>query len=245
MPNINIKQCRPVKQGMRGRDITAYKRGLGHTGIIDWEAAKFTPYAGPFFTKSVKIFQKRNGLPQDGVIGPRTHDKLENHFDAYAVKMYKEFCDNFDPTAKLRLEIRDAAHYWWSIRDRIVYSQTRPMDLNKPPSYPNPTDCSSFATQCYYAAGAKDPNGRGYDGQGYTGTLLAHGTKINKSQLAIGDLVFYGYTTRSSPAFPVGSPTHVAIYAGSGMVYSMGSSVGPSYYAINYRGDVNCYTTCI
>jgi hypothetical protein len=245
MPTIDIKQCRQVKKGMRGRDIVAYKRGLSHAGFIEWESAKFTPYAGAFFEKSVKNFQRKNNLPQDGIVGARTHDKLENHFDAYAVKIYKDFCENYDPTTKLRLEIVEAAHYWWSIRDKIVYSQTRPMDLVKPPGYPNPTDCSSFVTQCYYAAGAKDPNGRGFDGAGYTGTLLAHGKKITKSQLSIADLVFYGFTRSPSGAFPYGSPTHVALYAGSGKVYSMGSSIGPSYYDLAYRADLNCYTTCL
>ena len=39
---------------------------------------------------------------------------------------------------------------------------------------PLTTDCSGFVTLCYYLAGAPDPNGLGYSGQGWTGTLLRH-----------------------------------------------------------------------
>lgn len=41
-------------------------------------------------------------------------------------------------------------------------------------SLPLTTDCSGFVTLCYYLAGAPDPNGLGYAGQGWTGTLLDH-----------------------------------------------------------------------
>jgi len=82
-------------------------------------------------------------------------------------------------------------------------------------SIPRKTDCSGYVTLCYKAAGAADPNGLGYSGQGYTGTLLAHGTSIDQSDAEGADLVFWA------------GPDHVAIYAGGGIVYEFGSNPGP------------------
>lgn len=233
---------------MRGRDITAYKRTLSHAGYIKWDADKFTPYFGKYFETTIKNFQRDRKLRVDGIIGRATHEALEDAknpntgktaWDAFSIDMYKDYCAG---TYK-RDSIIDAWHYWYTIRDKISYAQIRPIVLLKPPAYSPRMDCSWYVTVGYYAGGAPDPNGRGYDGQGYTGTLLGHGTRISLSNIKPADLVFYGFTRNPSPAFPYGSPTHVAGYAGDGMVYSMGSSVGPSFYDMNYRSDINSYAT--
>src|SRR6201981_1984334 len=54
----------------------------------------------------------------------------------------------------------------WGIRNepRIHYGLIRPFPLTR--ALPLTTDCSGFATLCYYLAGAPDPNGRDYDGTG-------------------------------------------------------------------------------
>ena len=52
------------------------------------------------------------------------------------------------------------------------------------------SDCSQFVTKCYYHGGAHDPNGLGYGG-GFTGTLGAHGTRVNNPHP--GDLCLVGY----------------------------------------------------
>jgi cell wall-associated NlpC family hydrolase len=57
---------------------------------------------------------------------------------------------------------------------------------------PLATDCSGFVTVCYFLAGAPDPNGRGYDGEGWTGTLLTHMTAIAPDDVQAGDVVVYG-----------------------------------------------------
>jgi cell wall-associated NlpC family hydrolase len=57
---------------------------------------------------------------------------------------------------------------------------------------PLATDCSGFATLCYFLAGAPDPNGLGYIGQGYTGTLLRHLHHIPLARARAGDLVVWG-----------------------------------------------------
>lgn len=73
----------------------------------------------------------------------------------------------------------------------IHYAQIRPI----PHAWrlPFTTDCSGFVTLCYQLAGARDPNGLGYNGEGYTGTLLEHGETIPLWQAKPGDLVIWGW----------------------------------------------------
>lgn len=86
----------------------------------------------------------------------------------------------------------------WLMKNKagnIHYAEIRPIPLVKPiqHAFPIRTDCSGFVTLCYYLAGVKnDPNGEGWNGQGYTGTLLTHGKKIRPDQVLPGDIVVYG-----------------------------------------------------
>jgi hypothetical protein len=94
-----------------------------------------------------------------------------------------------------------------SVRDRIVefarwgvanepqihYQQLRPMDgVKQPRKLPLQTDCSGFVTLCYAWAGGPDPNGLGFNGQGYTGTMLQRCAHIAQSAAKNGDLVIWG-----------------------------------------------------
>jgi cell wall-associated NlpC family hydrolase len=80
----------------------------------------------------------------------------------------------------------------WGVRNapRIHYAEVRPMPLRR--ALPLATDCSGFATLCYFLAGAPDPNGLGYIGQGYTGTLLRHLPHIPLGAAQPGDVVVWG-----------------------------------------------------
>lgn len=92
-------------------------------------------------------------------------------------------------------------------------------------------DCSSFATGVYWIAGCPDPNGLGYNGFGYTGTLARHGKVVSLAQSKLGDLVFYG----TGPVW-----SHVAVISdatGARHVYSHGHEGGPFLVSIDYRGD--------
>ena len=90
----------------------------------------------------------------------------------------------------LRAEIVAAAQ--WGIRNepRIHYAPVRPIPLTR--TLPLFTDCSGFVTLCYYLAGAPDPNGLDYDGQGYTGTLLRAMSSVAPATVDPGDLVVWG-----------------------------------------------------
>lgn len=54
-------------------------------------------------------------------------------------------------------------------------------------------DCSETATLVCRLAGLADPNGRGYDGTGYTGTMLDYLPHYSEPEAAgVGALVVYG-----------------------------------------------------
>jgi hypothetical protein len=91
----------------------------------------------------------------------------------------------------------------------------------------------------YEAAGFDDPNGRGYDGYGYTGTLVAHGRAVKRSEIQPCDLVFYG-SASPRPGFPAGAPTHVGMVMDrAGAIFTFGSDPGPSFRRIDYRSDLH------
>lgn len=155
----------------------------------------------------------------------------------------RAFYLNYHPLIATSLQKREAivaaAMWGYYNRDAIHYSQSgmRMKDFGPPPNVPNNTDCSGFATWCYKAAGARDPNGRGFDGTGYTGTLWGHGTAIPRAQLQPGDLVFYRN--------PLSVNSHVAVYVGNGKVSSHGQEAGPLLEDITDPGQPSGYRTYV
>lgn len=121
----------------------------------------------------------------------------------------------------LRSRIVAQAHWGVSHAAQIHYAETRPIPLAawRAGRLPLTTDCSGFVTCCYYAAGAPDPNGQGYDGQGYTGTLLSHLPAIPEAEAEPGDLVVFGT--------PPGHHVVVLVDAG-GLCASHGTEADPS-----------------
>jgi hypothetical protein len=80
----------------------------------------------------------------------------------------------------------------WAIEhtSSIHYEESRPMPINIAIHHlPITTDCSGFATMMAKWAGAPDPNGRGYDGSGFTGSLLSHLPHIGGQDAKRGDFV--------------------------------------------------------
>lgn len=134
--------------------------------------------------------------------------------------------------ARALYAIRDRVHYsmtakrMQTVREKIRAAWSTVQSLTE--------DCSSSVTGLYWRSGAPDPNGLGYNGQGYTGTLCRHGRAVAEAQARPGDLVFYG----------VGAPWHhVAMVvgrdpAGKLVVFSHGSQPGPYLLPVRYRGDL-------
>jgi cell wall-associated NlpC family hydrolase len=120
---------------------------------------------------------------------------------------------------------------------KYKYAEIRPMPSSLFGHEPRVMDCSTFVTLCYKAAGLPDPNHLGYNGEGFTGTLIAHCHKVSTPQP--GDLCFY------LGGGSAGAPQHVTIYVGHGKVISMGgegdpdegpaASTGPSGFMGYYR----------
>ena len=92
--------------------------------------------------------------------------------------------------ATVREKIVAAACWGIDEEPRIHYGQVRPIPFGR--TLPLTTDCSGFVTICYFLAAAPDPNGRDYDGSGYTGTLLGHLPHIPAASARRGDLVVWG-----------------------------------------------------
>lgn len=258
MAHPEVPYCGPFIKGQRHDALPGYKRAVSRhmPKIYPWpDNGGFTEYFGDAFEYALKVLQKRWGLQATGRLGLGTHNVLERAkrsgypdqwaFDLRAKQIITEACKeaSLTPDERIRRAILNAARYWYSFRFQIPYAQERPFALLKPPAVPRRLDCSEFATICHYAGGAPDPNGRGYDGQGYTGTLMSRGFRCNLSDLEIGDLIFYGWSTQNNAAFRPGDPTHVAAYAGiydgAHMVHSMGS-YPMGFYRYNYRG-INHY----
>jgi len=121
---------------------------------------------------------------------------------------------------------------------RVHYAQVRPMQtrpihslhlLQQALYSPHGVtmDCSESVTLLCHVAGLKDPNGFGYDGHGFTGTLLhdlPHYTDPSKAE--VGALVVFG----------PGSGDHVCMVRRPGAnptLFSHGSERGPIYISLS------------
>ena len=116
----------------------------------------------------------------------------------------------------------------WGIENEplIHYGEIRPIPLGR--VLPLRTDCSGFVTVCYFLAGAPDPNGRNYDGSGFSGTMLGALPQSRRADAKRGDLVVWG-------AYP---GRHVAVVLEPGddpVLCSHGSERGP--VAIRYSDE--------
>lgn len=127
------------------------------------------------------------------------------------------------------------AHWFVEHQPQIAYEEVRPFPLGA--KLPMDNDCSATFTDCYYLAGAPDPNGPAYhyDGYGNTDSLAANGQGIAQSQILPGDAVIYYGTADCAP----GTTEHVAMVITPGddpMTMSHGWSGEPAYVTVNSDG---------
>jgi peptidoglycan hydrolase-like protein with peptidoglycan-binding domain len=223
---------RQVKRGTKGSDSYAVKRALRRKGFGKSLGLKGpTRFKfGPAAVKNLKAFQRRYRLTPDGVYGRATHRKLVSSggFDRYG-RYLMSAAPKTQAATGVRERIVAAALFGARHRNRIAYTQSglRMYGVRNKIRIPRITpyeDCSSFATWCYWHAGAKDPNGLGYSGWGYTGTQARNGKRVNSPKP--GDLIFYG----SGPPY-----SHVTVYIGNGKCVSHGSQAGPMILNYKYR----------
>jgi peptidoglycan hydrolase-like protein with peptidoglycan-binding domain len=235
MPDPKVPRL--LELGSKGRDVQALKRALRRAG--HWpKGVRLSNTFDETTDNAVRDFQRASRLEIDGEVGDDTFGALVPHYDAYArllVDRVRKRMEKLASPSGKRQRIVAAAFVGYTNRDSIHYTQdARRMqgvrEKIRVPRFPAFEDCSSFATWCYWVAGAPDPNGRGYDGFGFTGTQIGPGTKVTEPRP--GDLVFYGW----EPA-PRNCPRHVAVYVGNGRVVSHGSETGPVLVALDYRDD--------
>ncbi len=227
MPDLRLP--RQIERGSRGRDVRALKRVLLRLGYLRSPRGEGGPEFDSATDAAVRAYQRDKGLEVDGEVGPITFASLLPSYGRFE----RLLVSRVDPrkirggrhkivaTAFVGYRHKEAVHYTQDAR-RMEGVRGR----IRPPRHPGWEDCSSFATWCYWAAGARDPNGCGYNGTGYTGTQVRNGKTTNNPRP--GDLVFYGGGE---------IPSHVAVYVGNGKVVSHGSEPGPYLLAIDYRSD--------
>ena len=164
------------------------------------------------------------------------------------------------------VSVVDSSSYWYKIKFGSGYgyvgskylSTSKPSSTTTTPSTPDTPSSSSSSVSyaksflgCSYVYGAAGPNS--FDCSGFTKYVYAHFgksiprssasqyascTKISKSSLRAGDLVFFSNSSSG------GSVGHVAIYMGNGqIIHAANSSRGvctdslnSSYYTSHYIG---------
>ena len=134
-------------------------------------------------------------------------------------------------------DVRSQIVAWarWGVENRAGFTYSEGPDrmsgVHQPGKIPCVCDCSAFVTYCYSWAGAPDPNGQGYNGTGYTGTLLSHGTPDSLEHVQPGDVVVYGPGTGDHTALIVdATPDPLTV--------SMGQQGDPNYCRVSQDGRV-------
>lgn len=217
--------------GDHGQDVKIVQRAL-HRALGRHAKNKKNGRFGVGTVADTVRFQKREGIhPARGGVGPKTWKALWHWVNAPDAKMYRSFVvpPERTPDQIVQADIVKAAYWFIAHARTIKYAQTRPIPYYKMDRW-NPfilTDCSGSVSMHYYSAGAPDPNGQGYNGLGYTGTLRAHGHWV-RPPLRTGDMIHYGR----------GQGKHVAMVLDfeDDVNFSFGSNP-PRLVRRHYRGD--------
>jgi hypothetical protein len=212
---------------------------VGETGIAGFQRQmriEPTGWIGKATANAIRSALVPDGFPHAG----------EPLLDACAVNLLEEYVQQQqqesspdaddrvrDAIAQFCADSIDACGVWH-------YEQYRPMRyLGTPPENTHNSDCSEHATEAYYWArkqtgvAVPDPNGSGYNGYGYTGTLIDN-PKVG-APYKIGDLAIYGSSTSSTEHV---CTCYVAGDAASSVWCSHGSEAAPYAVSLYYRSDL-------
>jgi len=144
----------------------------------------------------------------------------------------------------MSIDVRSTIVQWaeWGVANKQHFNYSEGADRMAaigvwPLKFPINTDCSGSVTLWYWLAGAQDPNGLGFDHEGYTGTLLSHDKHIAEfiknaqgvtvDELLPGDLVVYGGGTGEHVALIV------SVNNGDVLTVSHGEQGDPSFVWVN------------
>lgn len=210
-------QADAVRPGDKGDDVKALQKRLKDLGYYKYKT--ITGFFGPMTVDALKNFQKSNGLPATGVAAEKTLGVV------YTSKVVKADGKKIQPAyvAKVDTLVTTAEKY---LGKRYAHGG------NGPTSF----DCSGYTTFLLKKMGMTVP--RTANAQ----SLNSQWTKVTKSQLRKGDLVFFD-TQDGSP--PVG---HVGIYIGGGRFIHCQPTGGVSisdltkgYYSDNFKWGRRIY----
>jgi cell wall-associated NlpC family hydrolase len=210
-----------LQRGTQGGAVKQLQSALVKAGVMTQAQMNTGPGVfGPQTLASLKKFQQAHGVEAVGAYGPKTR--------AAFVRLGAKVAAAPHPPAPAGVRKKIVAEGKWGANNkaRIHYQQKRPIEgLKQPHKLPLNIDCSGFVTLCYKWAGAPDPNGNGYNGAGYTGTLEAHMRHIPQSKLQPGDLCLW-------------KGKHVSLVVQTGadpLLISHGEESGP--YAIRFSAQ--------
>lgn len=241
-----------------GPDVLAVKRAVWRGGRWQGPASSFDDTysrafalgkGGNVIETGLAGFQRQMKIQASGSMGDETYQALryarvpetlphagEPLFDATAVELLQKAAA--PPPAPSSDELRSLIAGY--LRGCMAnepgwhYEQIRPMThLGRAPASGGTCDCSSHSTGAYYWAGAPDPNHRGYDGYGYTGTLVDNPRVV--SPYKIGDLALYGPSTSATSHV---TTCYVAGNDASSRWCSHGSETSPVSVGLLYRSDL-------
>lgn len=209
--------------GDQGVDVLAYQRAVRKTlhqlGLASTNRRSGL-YGDGTLSDTLRL-QRRLRLDVDGKVGVFTWTAIDPQLDAYGKFLLRLKVPQPTPAGQ---RVAHEARVLATFAPRH-YTQARPYAGTLDAWRANGGDCSGTAILIYKLAGLPDPNGTGYDGSGYTGSLDKRGVRVATADY--GDLTFYGQTVS----------THVTIAIGNGQCVSHGSEGGPYTLPINYRGD--------
>jgi peptidoglycan hydrolase-like protein with peptidoglycan-binding domain len=221
---------RILEVGNRGKDVVALQRALKASGD---RKVRPTGYYGKSTANQLKKFQKRRNLPVTGIYDKHTHKKLAWRYDAYGVWLLQK-TKVVDPREKKIKEMLMLATFLYNNRAFIHYTQSSMRMYGvknriRIPSVTKYEDCSSSVTYIFWYADAPDPNGLGFNGYGFTGTMTQNGTRVLGPWKEI-DCHYYGPSDSRI--------THVTMNIGKNKVFSHGSEEGPLILGVQYRPDL-------
>lgn len=186
----------------------------------------------------IVLVQKSYHLEQNGKLDVETRNLLNRFPDPAANGKWTPNGtgqpSHLTPSGALAYWARETAQYAWRYTEGGARFEIVDNKIHNPRQNGLWSDCSSGVTDLYWLAGLPDPNGLGYNGQGYTGTLIVHGKSAPSfAALPTGGMVFYSTNGQTS--------THVAMKIDGSNVWSHGGDPGPSLIPYNYRSDIFAY----